>query len=277
MTRIALILFVSMLAVACGGSSDKSESGKSSGGAAPKAGASDDSSSEDGGLTLRKKYSADKSTASVTGSVTWDGKAPKRRTIAMGSDKYCDKCATDGDPYKSESTVVGPTGGLANVVVSIKASGLKKWKFGKGSATRNIDQKNCRYVPHVLGVQTGDELHVKNSDSTLHNIHALPAKGGSDWFNKGQPNQGDVFKQKVDTAGVFKMKCEVHGWMTSYIYVVTHPLFAVTGEDGKFNIGNLPAGSYTLVAWHEKHGEKEMNFTVADGESKEVTFTFKKN
>jgi uncharacterized protein (DUF2141 family) len=75
---------------------------------------------------------------------------------------------------------------------------------------------------------------------------------------------------------MFQMKCEVHSWMKSYICVVKHPFFAVTDKEGKFSIGNLPAGSYTLVAWHEKHGEKEMNFTVADAESKEVTFQFKK-
>ena len=270
MTRYLLILLLSLFAVACGGSEPAKTSGGTGGGDTSAA-----EEEEDSGLTIRQEYSADKGSATVTGTVKWNGKAPKRRTIDMGSDKYCEKCATDGNPYQSESTVVGPDGGLANVVISLKGGDLKKWKFGKGAATREIDQLNCRYIPHVIAVQQGDSLNIKNSDSTMHNIHATNA-GGSDWFNQSQPNKGNVFETSADSAGVFKLKCDVHGWMISYIVVYKHPFFAVSGEDGKFSIGNVPAGTYTVVAWHEKHGEKEMSITVGDGESKDVSFQFEK-
>ena len=139
-----------------------------------------------------------------------------------------------------------------------------------------LDQVKCHYTPHVLGAQQGDALHVKNSDATMHNIHATPMDGGDDLFNQGQPNKGDVYKTTVDSVGFVRVKCDVHGWMGAFICVVNHPFFSVTGEDGKFSISNVPAGDYTVVAWHEKYGEKEMSVTVKDGETKSTSFTYSK-
>jgi plastocyanin len=271
MVRYLLLLLLIGFFVACGGSEDKAKSSSSSSSAG-----ADEEEEEEGGASLRQTYSADKGSATVSGTVKWEGKAPKRRAIDMAAEKYCVNCYTDGEAPRSESAVVGANGEFANVFVYIKADGLKGWKVPKGSATRTIDQLHCRYIPHVIGVQTGDKLNVKNSDPIMHNIHANPKDGGSDWFNQGQPNKGDVFDTTVDQAGFFKMKCDVHGWMSAFICVVNHPFFAVTGEDGKFSISNLPAGSYTLIAWHEKYGQKETSITVGDGESKTASFSFSK-
>ncbi|MHC4939106.1 MAG: carboxypeptidase regulatory-like domain-containing protein [Planctomycetota bacterium] len=270
MVRYLLLLLMLASFTACGGSEEPAKTGSGSGAAEM------EEEEEEGGVSLRQTYAADKATGSIAGSVKWEGTAPKRRAIDMGADKYCEKCYEGQDKPRSETAVVGANGEFANVFVYIKADGLKGWKFPKGTATRVIDQLNCRYIPHVIGAQVGDELNVKNSDSTMHNIHANPKDGGDDWFNQGQPNKGDVYKTTIDTAGFFRMKCDVHGWMTNYICVLNHPLFAVTGEDGKFTIPNVPAGTYTLVAWHEKYGTKEASITVADGAAASASFTFSK-
>ena len=123
-------------------------------------------------------------------------------------------------------------------------------------------------------MRIGQPLEIVNSDPTLHNIHALP-KGNAE-FNTGQPIQGmkttHVFNAKEI---MVPFKCDVHGWMNAYAGVLDHPYFAVTGEDGKFSIKNLPPGTYKLTAWHEKGGTKTIDVTVAAKETKEdANFSF---
>ena len=132
------------------------------------------------------------------------------------------------------------------------------------------------YVPHVFGVQVGQPIHILNSDATLHNVHAIPNANRE--FNIAQVTKGmktvHTFTAKEDAPIPFK--CDVHGWMTSWAGVLDHPYFAVTGEDGSFAIPNLPPGTYTLAAWHERLGTQTMSITVADKESKtDANFTFK--
>ncbi|MEM8882496.1 MAG: carboxypeptidase regulatory-like domain-containing protein [Planctomycetota bacterium] len=267
MLRIALCLALSCFVIACGGSEEPKKT-------AP-APAADDGGSEEESFG-RQTYSADKGSATVSGTVKWSGKAPNRRPLDMGSDKFCEKCYEGQEAPRSMSAVVGANGEFANIFVYVKNSGdMKNWKFPKGSSTRVIDQVKCMYTPYLIGVQTGDTLEIRNSDQTLHNIHAT--KDGNDWFNKAQPAGSDAYTTTVTEAGMFTLKCDVHSWMKSFICVVDNPFFAVTGEDGKFSIPSLPAGSYTLVAWDSRKG-KEMtkDFTVSDGGSATVDFEFSK-
>jgi len=265
--RLFALMLILAFTTACGGSEEKPKTSP---------GAAAEEEEEAGGAGMREVYSPDKGSATVTGTVKWEGTAPKRREIDMSADKYCANCYAEGEVPVSETAIVAEDGSMANVFIYLKGDGLKGWKFPDGTATRVLDQVNCHYTPHVLGAQKGDALHVKNSDGTMHNIHATPMEGGDDLFNQGQPNKGDVYKTTVDTAGFVRVKCDVHGWMGAFICVVSHPFFAVTGEDGKFSIANVPAGDYTVVAWHEKYGEQEMNVSVKDGEAKSTSFTFSK-
>ena len=137
-----------------------------------------------------------------------------------------------------------------------------------------LDQKGCHYVPHVFGMMAKQKLLIKNTDDTLHNIHAMPTANKE--FNIGQPNQGmETTRTFAQPEVMVHFKCDVHPWMSAYVGVLSHPFFGVTGEDGTFSIKGLPAGEYTLEAWHEKYGPQTQTVKVAAGESKTVDFKFK--
>ena len=185
----------------------------------------------------------------VSGKVMFEGTAPKAAVLRMDADKVCK--AAHKAPQKSEEVIVNSNNTLKNVLVYVK-SGLGSKKFDASSKKVEFDQEGCMYKPHVVGIQTGQELVVKNSDPTLHNVHSLSKENPQ--FNVAQPKKGMTLTKKFDKAEVFKVKCEVHTWMGAYIGVFSHPFFAVTGDDGSFTLAKLPAGDYTLEAWHEKYG-----------------------
>jgi plastocyanin len=194
----------------------------------------------------------------VTGKVSFSGTAPKPARIMMNADPVCVK--QHKTPVVGEEVVVNGNGTLKNVLVYVK-EGLGNRKFDPPAQKLEFNQKGCQYSPHVLGLQVGQELDVVNSDPTLHNVHSLSKENPQ--FNVAQPKQGMRLPKKFDKPEVFKVKCEVHTWMGAYIGVFSHPYFAVTGEDGSFHLKNLPAGDYTIEAWHEKYGTQTMKVKVA--------------
>ena len=152
-----------------------------------------------------------------------------------------------------EDVVVGPGGELANVIVFVKDV---PGNYPPPSTPAVLDQNGCKYIPHVTALQVGQPLEIKNNDATLHNVHAMPNVNAQ--FNEGQPVQGMVSTRKFDKAEIepFRVKCDVHGWMKSFMVVLPHPFHSVSQMDGTFTIPNLPPGTYTLVAWHEKYGSR---------------------
>ena len=208
--------------------------------------------------------------ATLTGLVKLEVAAPKMPAIQMSADPYCQ--SQHPTPATDEEVVAGPAGELANVFVYVKnISG----NFPAPSAPVVLDQHGCQYHPHVTALQVGQPLQIKNSDATLHNVHALPVSNSQ--FNEGQPVQGMVSTKKFDKPEItpFKVKCDVHGWMKSYMAVMPHPFYSVSQMNGTFSIANLPPGTYTVVAWHEKYGQQEQQVTVGPKESKALNFTFK--
>src|SRR6476659_4937607 len=208
----------------------------------------------------------------LTGTVTLDGMAPKNEPIRMNADPVCVKENTT--PQTQETYEVGSDGkSLANVFVYVK-DGLGNYVYDTPTEPVTIDQKECRYHPHVFGMRVGQPLEILNSDPTLHNIHALP-KGNSE-FNNGQPIQGMKMTHTFTAKEVMvPFKCDVHGWMNAYVGVLDHPYYAVTDEEGKFDLKDVPAGTYTLEAWHEKGGAQTASVTLGEKESKDANFTFK--
>ncbi len=211
----------------------------------------------------------DPSTAgNVSGMVMVDGELPAPEELMMNSDPNCVTAATN----TMSGTYVGSDGHLGNVFVYVR-EGLGDMTFPTSSEVVTLNQEGCRYIPHVLGIQVGQTLNIVNSDATLHNIHAIPE--ANDEFNMGQPIQGMEFERTFDNAEVMvPFRCDVHGWMNAYIGVLDHPFFAVTGEDGMFDISSLPPGDYVIEAWHEALGTQTQNVTVTTGGTAEVSFTF---
>jgi plastocyanin len=206
----------------------------------------------------------------AAGRVLLDGPAPANAPIKMSSDPFCMREHPGG---ASLERFVVDNGGLENVFVYVK-DGLGQYYFEVPTAPVKLDQRGCRYVPHVLGVRVGQPLEITNSDDTLHNVHALASLNQP--FNASQALKG-ISNIKTFTARevMVPFKCEVHNWMTGYVGVLDHPYFAVTANGGKFELKDLPAGTYTVEAWHEKLGTQTQSLTLGEKESKDVTFTFK--
>ncbi len=238
-------------AVACGGGGggEQTEGGPSEGGA---------------GYTVP----AD-SAATVTGSVTFQGTPPPAEPIDMSEEPTCAEQYTE-QPHK-EVAVVGPNGELANVFVYVK-EGLAPHDWATPSEGVTIDQHGCHYVPHVLAIQTGQSLIIKNSDGILHNINTQPTHNQG--FNISQPVAMETTRTFSSPEVMIPVKCDVHGWMEAYIGVQDHPYMAVSGTDGSFSLANLPPGTYTIEAWHQKYGTQTQSVTVGPQESKEISFTF---
>jgi len=209
--------------------------------------------------------------ATITGTVKLQGSAPAMPTIQMAADPYC-QSQHSGAAAKDEEVVVDPQGDLANVFVYIKNV---PGTYPPPATPVVLNQQGCQYHPHAIALQVGQPLEIKNSDATLHNIHAMPVINSQ--FNEGQPVQGMVSTKKFDKAEItpFRVKCDVHGWMKAFMAVMPNPFYSVTPDNGTFTISGLPPGNYTIVAWHEKYGQQEQPITVGPKESKTVAFTFK--
>jgi plastocyanin len=209
------------------------------------------------------------SAASVTGKVTFDGQPPAAQNLKADADPTCKAMHPNG--IADDSVIVNSNGTLKNVFVYVKEGVTGKHEAPKDAV--KFDQEGCQYKPKVFGIQTGQTLEILNSDDTLHNVHALPKN--SKEFNLGMPVKGMKLKKSFSSPEVMvKIKCEVHPWMAAYAGVLDHPFFAVTGEDGSFQIKDLPAGNYVIEAWHEKYGTQTQNVTVADQDAA-VDFSFK--
>ena len=135
-----------------------------------------------------------------------------------------------------------------------------------------LDQDGCRYHPHVLGIQAGQTLAIKNSDGILHNIKAK-AKANRP-FNISQPTVMTSTKTFDKPEVMVALECNVHGWMHAWLGVLPHPFFGVSGADGSFTLKGLPPGTYTIEAWHEKYGTQTATVTVAGSETKTTDFSF---
>lgn len=205
----------------------------------------------------------------VTGKVLFEGTAPAPVPIRMDADPVC--LLQNKDGRTTEDVIVNPNGTLKNVFVYVK-QGLEGKTFPAPTTPVTFNQTGCHYEPHVFGIMVNQPFEILNSDGTLHNVHALPKN--SKEFNLGMPIQGMKLTQQFTSPEVMvKIKCEVHPWMSAFGGVLSHPFYAVTGDDGTFTIKNLPPGEYVLEAWHEKFGTQTA--TVKVPETGEANFTFK--
>jgi len=209
--------------------------------------------------------------STITGTVTFDGKAPTLKPIAMDADPACAK--KHSAPAPNEMLVLGSGNTVGNIMVWV-SKGLPSGKtFAAPKNPAVLDQKGCQYQPHVMGLMVGQPYKILNSDGVLHNVHALPKINKT--FNRPMPATVTEASATFDKPeAMFQIKCDVHPWMNAFVGVFTHPFFSVTATDGKFTISGLDPGTYEITAWQERLGTQTASVTVAANETKTQNFKF---
>ncbi len=267
-----VILIALMCAAGCGGG-DGDDGG-------------DDGSAEKGTPGGGEQQAADpnafpaaRATATIAGKILFDGDPPAREavpkeTIAAAKDEFCELHHKDTPVWK-EDLVVGEDKGIRNVLVYVKKF-PQEWTHTTLTETVKIDQQNCTYIPHVVGAMVNQPVVITSSDDTAHNVHFMAKmnriRKGNVTLAKGESMEVQLKRPEIGSA---YFKCDIHGWMKSYVNILDHPFFIVTSDDGSFELGKLPPGEYEIEAWHETLGTQTASVTLADGETTAADFTFK--
>ncbi len=182
----------------------------------------------------------------ITGTVKWSGPAPKTPKLPITKDPgVCDPASHKIRDL--ERLEVGPDGGVANTVVFLKDITTGK-AMDLPDSRQHLDQKNCRYLPHIMLVPQGGNLDIKSSDPVLHTVHMTGAASNNIPF----PMQNQMIPVNLPRNGVVELKCNAgHVWMNAEVLIVKHPYYAVTDDHGFFKLTDVPAGEYEIEAWHE--------------------------
>jgi plastocyanin len=208
--------------------------------------------------------------ASITGKVSFEGTVPPGEKVKLNADPKCAEMHKDSGGLERQPLHV-KDGGLADVLVYVKSP--VSGSYPPPSEPVTLDQKGCDYSPHMVTMQAGQSLKIRNSDDTLHNIHPRPT--ANEEFNFGQAKQGMEKTRVFDKPEVMiPVGCDVHPWMRAYISVLSNPFFAVTKEDGTFEIKGLPAGEYEVEAFHGKLKSQTQKVTVKSGAATSLNFAY---
>ena len=206
----------------------------------------------------------------IAGKVTFEGTVPPAEKIKLSADPKCVEMHKEG---MEKQPIKVKDGGLADVYIYVK-SGLPPGNYPAPTEAAEIDQQGCTYTSHIIAMRAGQPLKIKNNDDTLHNIHPRPTV--NEEFNIGQPRKGmESTKTFAKKELMFPVGCDVHPWMRAYISVMDNPFYAVTSEDGTFEIKGLPPGDYEVEAWHEKLKTQTQKVSVKAGEPAKLDFNFK--
>ena len=208
-------------------------------------------------VALTSLAHADAPRGTIKGTVIYEGEAPDAPKVKRDTDPYCAKT-----PKTSDELIV-THGKLKDAVVRIKEGTVPKAAVPADPLV--LDQKECTYLPHVSGMVAGQKIKVRNSDGTFHNVRGTI--GGKSIWNKPHPaGTPDLDLAPETHAGdIVEVQCDVHPWMHAYIAVHDSPYFAVTKEDGTFEITGLEQGSYTIESWHPKLGTRTMKVVIGRG------------
>ncbi|MBI2359441.1 MAG: carboxypeptidase regulatory-like domain-containing protein [Deltaproteobacteria bacterium] len=198
----------------------------------------------------------------ISGAVKFKGSAPAPKKLDINKDK--EVCAKTP---KNDPSLIVSGGNLVNAVVSI--TDIKKGKKADPQKV-TLDQKGCEYHPHVVALVAGSSVEILNPDGILHNVHSYSKVNSA--FNVAQPKFKKAMTQKIDKPEIISVKCDVHGWMSGWLFVAEHPYFSVTDKSGSFKLTDVPPGTYTVEVWHETLGKQTQKVTVKSKEEAKVTF-----
>lgn len=211
----------------------------------------DENGNGNGDGTAKPKYRSNGDEGTVSGKIAFEGTPPKARPLDMGAEPSC----AQKNPNAATEEVIVSNGSLQNVFVYLQGGPAGRYSFDVPSEPVTLDQSGCRYNPHVMGVMAQQTLKITNSDPVNHNIHPTP-KTNPEWNESQGPGAAPKEKQFNRPETLIPVKCNIHPWMKAHIGVLPHPFYAVSGSDGTYKIAQVPPGDYTLVAWHEKYGQK---------------------
>lgn len=198
---------------------------------------------------------------SIRGVVRYAGRVPMRMVVPTKDQAVC------GGPREEPEVRVAAGGGVGDAVVFLKdvARG-KDWPAS--AAAPLLDQKSCMFEPAIQVIPAGT-LQIRNSDPVLHNTHGFYGRRTA--FNLALPNQDQVIDVELARPGQVRIECDAHGWMLGWVYVVANPYYALTAEDGTFELRDVPPGTYTLVANQAFTGPVEVEVTVAAAATAELS------
>jgi hypothetical protein len=212
------------------------------------------------------------SAGEVGGMVKFEGTPPKLRPIDTKADEYCEKMHKEEPLYSDEATI-GPNGEFAYIFVYVVNP--PPGDYPVPNEVVSLSQYRCRYELPVFGMRVGQTIEFVNNDQTTHNVRGFPKFNRV--FNFGQPPGLPPRTRVFDKAEMpLKIKCDVHNWMKAHCFVMDHPFFAVTDLEGRYHIPDLPPGTYTLRAWHERLGEIDQEIVLTDETSAVADFTYKR-
>jgi len=205
-------------------------------------------------------------TGQITGIISFSGPIPKLSTIDMTADPMCPQKAQPAE------TIATKNGKLANVFIYVK-DGLPQGAFPSPTTPLVLSQKDCRYSPRMMGVMVKQPFKILNDDQANPNIHNMPSHNPQ-WNEEQKPTDQPITKKFPNPEMMLALQCNQHPWMRAYVNVMPHPYFAVSDDDGKFEIKDLPPGEYTLAAVHEKFGEKTIKVKIANKDNVKAQFNF---
>lgn len=208
--------------------------------------------------------------ATVTGTITFTGKHPPRTRVNIDEDEHCVKLNKSG--IYDEPVFLNKNGTLSQVFVYVKR-GLEGKHFERPSEPVILEQRNCQFSPRVFAIRAGQPLQVTNADPVTHNVHPV-AKMNREWNQSQEPGAPPLERKFARPEVMIRVKCNVHSWMRSWVAVMDHPYFAVTGPNGSFEIPNLPPGDYTIEAWQEKLGVMEQKIHLDAAGQASISFAF---
>src|SRR5260370_35966557 len=189
--------------------------------------------------------------STLSGEVQLVGTPAAMQPLKLGADPIC-----ASESFFDEQ-VIATGGRLSNVFVRIADAPPEP---PPGTAVV-VDQAHCIFRPRLQGAVRGQVIQIRNGDRTLHNTHGYAL--GSTLFNYAQPANSQALERPLpSSSGVVKLKCDVHPWMTAFVFVTDNPYLAVTGAVGRFSIHGVPVRNYRLEAWHRGFGLKGENISA---------------